>query len=61
MKRFDYNTKNYFEKYKKIISKDNIYKFGIQIINILENVHKADYIYNDLKLDNLLFDYYDYL
>lgn len=30
---------------------------GIQLINILESIHQAGYVYNDLKLDNLMLDY----
>lgn len=29
---------------------------GIAIINVLEQIHNAGYIYNDLKLDNILVD-----
>ena len=33
-----------------------MYSFGIQILNILEKIHEVGFIYNDLKLDNLLLD-----
>ena len=33
-----------------------MYSFGIQLINILEKIHRAGFVYNDLKLDNLLLD-----
>ena len=29
----------------------------IQIINILEQIHTAGYIFNDLKLDNFMMDF----
>ena len=37
-------------------SKEQVYSFGIQLINILEKIHRAGFVYNDLKLDNLLLD-----
>ena len=61
MPRFGYNLENYFEKYKNEISQESIYNLGIQIINILEKVHQAGFIYNDLKLDNLLIGFNDRL
>ena len=30
---------------------------GIQLINILEKIHAAGLVYNDLNLDNILLDY----
>ena len=27
------------------------------MLNIFEQIHSAGYVYNDLKLDNLLFDF----
>ena len=38
-------------------NKDSIYSLGIQMLNIFEQIHSAGYVYNDLKLDNLLFDF----
>ena len=35
-------------------SKESILSLGIQLINILEQIHSAGYVYNDLKLDNLM-------
>lgn len=40
-------------------TKKQIYSFGIQVLNILEKIHNAGYVYNDLKLDNVLLDMYD--
>ena len=37
-------------------TKGQICSLGIQLINILKHVHDAGFIYNDLKLDNLLLD-----
>ena len=38
-------------------TEESIYTLGIQLINILEKVHLAGFIFNDLKLDNLLLDF----
>ena len=38
-------------------TKQQAYGLGIQILNILEKIHGAGYVFNDLKLDNLLLDF----
>lgn len=35
-------------------SHKTIYQLGIKIINILERIHEAGYVYNDMKFDNIL-------
>lgn len=40
----------------RAFSKESIYGLGVQLLNLLEGVHYSGYIYNDLKLDNILFD-----
>ena len=39
------------------ITSESIYSLGIQLLNILEQVHSAGIIFNDLKFDNLLLDF----
>lgn len=39
------------------ITNESIYSLGIQLLKILEQVHSAGFIYNDLKFDNLLLDF----
>lgn len=36
------------------MSKASVYGLGIKVLTILEQIHSSGYIYNDLKLDNLL-------
>ena len=33
-----------------------MYSLGISLLNGLEKIHNAGYVYNDLKLDNLMLD-----
>jgi len=35
-------------------SMKTICQIGIRLINIIEIIHEAGYIYNDMKLDNIL-------
>lgn len=39
------------------LTTESIYSLGIQLVNILEQIHSAGFVFNDLKLDNLLFDF----
>ena len=41
------------------MSKLSILSLAIRLINILELIHSAGYIYNDLKLGNILVGYKD--
>ena len=45
-----------FHARKGRFTPQSIYSLGIQLINILEQIHSAGQVFNDLKLDNLLFD-----
>ena len=36
------------------MSKASCYQLGIHILNMFEQIHAAGYVYNDLKLDNLI-------
>ena len=36
------------------LSSASIYHLGIQLLNLLERIHTAGYIFNDLKPDNIL-------
>ena len=56
MKRYGENLYDIFDNRNGHFSKESIYSLGIQLINILERIHATGYVYNDLKLDNLLLD-----
>ena len=49
-KNLDYclQSRNY------LISRESVFNLGLQILCILEQIHNSGYIYNDLKLDNIL-------
>ena len=51
------SVRDIFEKRKQVFTADAIYSLGIQLINILEKIHAAGLVYNDLNLDNILLDY----
>lgn len=55
--RLGKNLDKIFDKRKYSFTREQICSLGIQVINILEQIHSAGYVYNDLKLDNLLLDY----
>ena len=40
----------------KHFSQKSIYSLAIQLLNIFEQIHEAGFVYNDLKLDNLMVD-----
>jgi serine/threonine protein kinase len=39
------------------LSHESVFQIGLQLLDILEMIHNAGYIYNDLKLDNILLGY----
>ena len=45
-----------FESRKGQFTHESICSLGVQLINIFERIHDAGYVFNDLKLDNLMFD-----
>ena len=36
------------------MSRCSSYQLGVHVLNMLEQIHSAGYVYNDLKLDNLM-------
>ena len=57
MPRYGYNLESLFHSRNSHFSRESIYSLGIQLLNMLQRVHEAGYVYNDLKLDNLLMDF----
>ena len=39
------------------VSKESLYRLGIRLIDALEHIHIAGFIYNDIKPDNIMFLY----
>lgn len=56
MPRLGANLHDIFIKRQAQFTARQIYSLGIQLVNILEQIHAAGYVFNDLKLDNLMFD-----
>ena len=42
---------------KQWVTPSSVYYLGVHLLNILEAVHEAGLVYNDLKLDNILLNY----
>jgi serine/threonine protein kinase len=61
MPRLGTNLSDYFSLHNYALSKVSIYDLGIQLLKLLEQIHNAGYVYNDLKLDNILVGYKDQL
>lgn len=57
MPRLGQNLETYFKSCDSKMSKSSAYQLGIQIITMLEQIHSAGYVYNDLKLDNIMVDF----
>lgn len=53
--RYGMTLEKYFKR--NSFSKETVYSLGMQLLDILEQIHAAGYVYNDLKLDNLMLDY----
>ena len=56
MPKYGMTLHDLFQARKGHFSGASIYSLGIQLLNIFEQIHTAGFVFNDLKLDNLLFD-----
>lgn len=61
MPQYGHNLDSIFESTDRNFSRETIYDVGVAILNSLEITHNAGYVYNDLKLDNLMVGYNQYL
>ena len=57
MPRLGMNLLHLFKTRDVSFTEESIFSLGIQLLNILEKVHSAGFVFNDLKLDNLLLDF----
>ena len=53
MKRYEMNLFQYFQKVKRVTTKEILFIVR-QLIEGLEVVHETGFVYNDLKLDNIM-------
>ena len=54
MPRYGINVEQYFEATKTNFSKVSAYYIGYALLQLFEQVHRAGYVFNDLKPDNLM-------
>ena len=61
MPRLGINLEQYFEAMDNVVPEVSVYSLGIKILTLLECVHETGFVFNDLKLDNLMIGYSDSL
>lgn len=54
MRKYGRNLETIFEGQNFAMSTKTILQIGIILVGILEDIHAANYTYNDLKLDNIM-------
>ena len=54
MPRYGNNLENYFASVNCRLSKISVANLGLSMLDCLEKVHNAGFVYNDLKLDNIM-------
>lgn len=57
MPRYGKNLNYCLQSWNFQLSHESVFHLSIQLLDILETIHSAGYIYNDLKLDNILLGY----
>ena len=57
MPKYDFTLENLLDKVEDIRKLDFIFDVSRQLINCLQVVHKAGYVYNDLKPDNVMISF----
>ena len=61
MPRYGVNLDEYFVKIDQNFSRESILDLALRLLSILEDIHAAGYVYNDLKLDNIMVGFKDKL
>ena len=56
MPRLGVDLDRYFTDVESNFSNKTVHHLGICLLKSLETIHNAGYVYNDLKLDNILVD-----
>ena len=59
MNRFGKNLYQFFEQCGNYLSRVSVYSLGINLIDILEKIHNAGFVYNDLKPENIMLGSYE--
>ena len=54
MPRYLMDLENYFKIMTNLISEKSICAIGIAMLNLLEGVHKAGYVFNNLKPERIM-------
>ena len=54
LQKYGNNLDNIFTQFNMQFSMKTICQIGIRLINIIQVIHEAGYVYNDMKLDNVL-------
>lgn len=54
MEKLGHTLQHYFYKRQKAFSLKTVCQIGIKLIEIIKQIHDIGYVYNDLKLDNIL-------
>ena len=57
MPRYGHTLDHIVSKLSLNLTKPSVYDIGIAMLNTLKSVHSAGFVYNDLKLDNLMIGY----
>ena len=57
MPRYGQNLQEILEERNDYLSNASIFHLGLNLLNILELIHRSGLVYNDLKPDNILIGY----
>ena len=59
MTRYGKDVESLLDQRLYKISRESVFSLGFKLINIIEQIHAAGFIYNDIKLDKVLLAYND--